>query len=92
MTDVPSVDDLLGADPNWTGGLSTDEYVTLVRGDFAPGRRVTARGVPGRVVSPPGQDGRVFVRRDDGLAAPFPLADVTPVSDKDYPRDGMETK
>jgi hypothetical protein len=105
MSEVPSVDDLLGVDPDRTGGLSTDEYIALTRAPggasdqliarhygLVPGRRVIARGAPGKVVSPPGQDGRVFVRRDDGTAAPFPVADVTPVSDKDYPVDGMETK
>jgi len=29
---VPSVDEILGIDPNWTGTLSTDEYLAQVRG------------------------------------------------------------
>jgi hypothetical protein len=30
-TPMPSADDLLGIDPNWTGGLSTDEYMQQQR-------------------------------------------------------------
>jgi hypothetical protein len=55
--------------------------------DLARGRKVIAGGIPGEIVTPPG-DGRVYVRRVDGITASYPLDQVTPADDKDHPAAG----